>query len=213
MSLQILPKNLKILYMVPFHVNSSANSLQNPPKSPKIPKIPLKMCLKLCGAEVFWPGQCATLELQSGQIKKGRPDAKIACREKPGQLAEFVKYHPKINFTYVTVLEMANTLWYPLDRIKLARIFKSLRDCQKPDPKKPLSIQKLKLKPIGSKTTCCVKQCQHIQGSRIDQRSQQFNSCKLFGIVVFLATKIKESTKISGKHFWKFLEQKWKNSP
>jgi hypothetical protein len=35
----------------------------------------------------------------------------------------------------------------------------------------------------------------------------------LFGIVVFLATKIKESTKISGKHFWKFLEQKWKNSP
>ena len=172
------------------------------------------MCLKLCGAEVFWPGQCATLELQSGQIKKGRPDAKIACREKPGQLAEFVKYHPKINFTYVTVLEMANTLWCPLDRIKLARIFKSLRYCQKPDPKKPLSIQKLKSLPIGSKTTC-VKQWsrQHIQGSKIDQRSQQFNSCKLFGIVVFLATKIKESTKISGKHFWKFLEQKWKNSP
>ena len=43
-------------------------------------------------------------------MKKGRPDAKIDCREKPGQLAEFVKYHPKINFTYVTVLEMANTL-------------------------------------------------------------------------------------------------------
>jgi hypothetical protein len=84
----------------------------------------------------------------------------------------------------------------------LARIYKSLRYCQKPDPKKPLSIQKLKSLPIGSKTTC-VKQWsrQHIQGSKIDQRSQQFNSCKLFGIVVFLATKIKESTKISGKHF------------
>ena len=89
--------------MVPPHVNPSANSLQNPQK---IPKIPLKMCLKLCGAEVFWPGQCATLELQSGQIKKGRPDAKIACREKPGQLAELVKYHPKINFTYVPLTEL-----------------------------------------------------------------------------------------------------------
>ena len=28
----------------------------------------------------------------------------------------------------------------------------------KPDPKKHLSIQKLKLLPIGSKTTCCVEQ-------------------------------------------------------
>ena len=88
--------------MVPPHVNPSANSLQNPQT---VPKIPLKMCLKLCGAGVFWPGQCATLELQSGQIKKGRPENCL-----PGQLAEFVKYHPKINFTYVTVLEMANTL-------------------------------------------------------------------------------------------------------
>ena len=66
MSLQILPKNLKILYMVPFHVNSSANSLQNPPKSPKIPKIPLKMCLKLCGAEKCCPS------LQSKMVGEGR---------------------------------------------------------------------------------------------------------------------------------------------
>jgi hypothetical protein len=36
----------------------------------------------------------------------------------------------------------------------------------------------------------------HIQGRKIDQHSQQSNSCKLFGIVVFFATKIKESSNI-----------------
>ena len=37
----------------------------------------------------------------------------------------------------------------------------------------------------------------HIQGRKIDQRSQQSNSCNLLGIVVFFATKIKASSKIS----------------
>ena len=52
-----------------------------------------------------------------------------------------------------------------------------------------------KLLPIGSKITHRVVQWshQHTQGSKIDQRSQQFYLCKLFGVVAIFATKINES--------------------
>jgi len=85
----------------------------------------------------------------------------------------------------------------------------------KPDPKKHLSIQKLKLLPTDSKTTCCVKQ----KTASISKDAKSTNAhssstrVNLLGIVVFFATKIKESSKISGKHFWKISRTKMKKPP
>ena len=66
-----------------------------------------------------------------------------------------------------------------------------------------MPIEKLKSLPIGSKTTCRVKQWnrQHTQGRKIDQRSQQFFLCKLFGSCGLFCNKNKGIIKYTFENF------------
>ena len=84
--------------------------VQTVSKIPKNPQNPIKNVPQIVGCRSFLAGTVRHSRATEWADQKRQTGRKNCRREKPGQLAEFVKYHPKINFTYVTVLEMANTL-------------------------------------------------------------------------------------------------------
>ena len=74
--------------------------VQTVSKIPKNPQNPIKNVPQIVWCRSFL----------AGTVRHSRATEWADQERQTGQLAEFVKYHPKINFTYVTVLEMANTL-------------------------------------------------------------------------------------------------------
>ena len=79
--------------------------VQTVSKIPKNPQNPIKKCASVCVVQkFFWPGQCATLELQRAEQEcadqERQTGRKNCLRRKVRIIGRFVKYHPKINLTY-----------------------------------------------------------------------------------------------------------------
>ena len=85
--------------------------VQTVSKIPKNPQNPIKNVPQIVGCRSFLAGTVRHSRATEWADQKRQTGRKNCLPRKiSGQLAELVKYHPKINFTYVTVLEMAKTL-------------------------------------------------------------------------------------------------------
>ena len=99
----------------------------------------------------------------------------------------------KPNWQEETPKQSYQSIWLfkSITRGRQLRKYHPKRHCQCKNSNRYLLVPKL----LVASPTRRVEQWsrQHNQGRKIDQRSQQFYLCKLFGVVAIFATKINES--------------------